>query len=181
MRVSKPRSRAPGAGRRGMADAQLQRALAFWRSVAATAYIREAEALLAATALLACCGAMSAFVTFPSARWRRCRGSDGLSVRPKVWQRVGGLSGWARLPGSATRGPAIPGVRLASAAYTDASSARNEAQPYARRDRRNVLRPRGVSRRVRQGLAAQRRPGRRSASARRSRIACWISGRLKYL
>lgn len=38
------------AGRRAEADAQLQRALAFWRSVGATRYIREAETLLAATA-----------------------------------------------------------------------------------------------------------------------------------
>jgi class 3 adenylate cyclase/tetratricopeptide (TPR) repeat protein len=37
-------------GRRVEADAQLQRALAFWRSVGATRYIREGEALLAATA-----------------------------------------------------------------------------------------------------------------------------------
>ena len=38
------------AGRRGDADVQLQRALAFYRSVGATAYIREAESLLAASA-----------------------------------------------------------------------------------------------------------------------------------
>jgi hypothetical protein len=38
------------AGRRADADEQLQRALAFYRSVGATAYIREAEALFAATA-----------------------------------------------------------------------------------------------------------------------------------
>jgi class 3 adenylate cyclase/tetratricopeptide (TPR) repeat protein len=38
------------AGRRGEADAQLQRALSFWHSVGATRYIREAETLLAATA-----------------------------------------------------------------------------------------------------------------------------------
>jgi tetratricopeptide (TPR) repeat protein len=37
-------------GRRAEADAQLQRALAFYRSVGATRYIRESEALLAATA-----------------------------------------------------------------------------------------------------------------------------------
>jgi tetratricopeptide (TPR) repeat protein len=36
------------AGRRGEADPELQRALAFWRSVGATAYVREGEALLAA-------------------------------------------------------------------------------------------------------------------------------------
>jgi class 3 adenylate cyclase/tetratricopeptide (TPR) repeat protein len=35
-------------GRRAEADAELNRALAFWRSVRATAYVREAEALLAA-------------------------------------------------------------------------------------------------------------------------------------
>jgi class 3 adenylate cyclase/tetratricopeptide (TPR) repeat protein len=39
-----------GEGRRAEADAELQRALAFWRSVGATAYIREGEALLAASA-----------------------------------------------------------------------------------------------------------------------------------
>jgi class 3 adenylate cyclase/tetratricopeptide (TPR) repeat protein len=39
-----------GEGRRTEADAELQRALAFWRSVGATAYIREGEALLAASA-----------------------------------------------------------------------------------------------------------------------------------
>jgi hypothetical protein len=38
------------AGRRPEADAQLQRALAFYRSVGATAYIREAESLFAASA-----------------------------------------------------------------------------------------------------------------------------------
>nr|MBA2314420.1 hypothetical protein [Chloroflexota bacterium] len=38
------------AGRRAEADEQLQRALAFYRSVGATRYIREAESLLAATA-----------------------------------------------------------------------------------------------------------------------------------
>jgi tetratricopeptide (TPR) repeat protein len=37
-------------GRRAEADVQLQKALAFYRSVGATRYIREAEALLAATA-----------------------------------------------------------------------------------------------------------------------------------
>jgi tetratricopeptide (TPR) repeat protein len=37
-------------GRRAEADGQLQRALAFWRSVGATRYVREGEALLAATA-----------------------------------------------------------------------------------------------------------------------------------
>jgi hypothetical protein len=37
-------------GRRAEADEQLQKALAFYRSVGATRYIREAEALLAATA-----------------------------------------------------------------------------------------------------------------------------------
>ena len=37
-------------GRRREADAQLAEALAFWRSVGATRYIREAEALLAASA-----------------------------------------------------------------------------------------------------------------------------------
>lgn len=36
--------------RRAEADAELERALAFWRSVGATAYIREGEALLAASA-----------------------------------------------------------------------------------------------------------------------------------
>jgi hypothetical protein len=35
-------------GRRAEADVELKRALAFWRSVGATAYVREAEALLAA-------------------------------------------------------------------------------------------------------------------------------------
>jgi hypothetical protein len=38
------------AGRRAEADVQLQRALAFYRSVGATRFIREGEALLAATA-----------------------------------------------------------------------------------------------------------------------------------
>jgi class 3 adenylate cyclase len=38
------------AGRQAQADAQLQRALTFWRSVGATRYIREAEALLAKSA-----------------------------------------------------------------------------------------------------------------------------------
>ena len=38
------------AGRRAEADDQLQRAIAFWRSVGATRYIRQAEKLLAATA-----------------------------------------------------------------------------------------------------------------------------------
>jgi hypothetical protein len=38
------------AGRRADADEQLARALAFFRSVGATRYIREGEALLAATA-----------------------------------------------------------------------------------------------------------------------------------
>ena len=38
------------AGRRAEADAQLQRALAFYRSVGATAYIREAEGMFAASA-----------------------------------------------------------------------------------------------------------------------------------
>jgi hypothetical protein len=37
-------------GRRAEADEQLARALAFWRSVGATRYVREGEALLAATA-----------------------------------------------------------------------------------------------------------------------------------
>jgi hypothetical protein len=37
-------------GRRSEADEQLQRALAFWRSVGATRYVREGESLLAATA-----------------------------------------------------------------------------------------------------------------------------------
>jgi len=39
-----------GAGRRAEADEQLQRALAFYRSVGATACIRDAEHLLTATA-----------------------------------------------------------------------------------------------------------------------------------
>ena len=38
------------AGRRAEADEQLQRALAFFRSVRATRYIRQGEALLAASA-----------------------------------------------------------------------------------------------------------------------------------
>jgi predicted ATPase len=38
------------AGRRAEADAQLRRALAFWRSVGAVRYVREGDALLAATA-----------------------------------------------------------------------------------------------------------------------------------
>jgi class 3 adenylate cyclase/tetratricopeptide (TPR) repeat protein len=37
-------------GRRAEADAELQRALSFWRSVGATAYVREGEALLAESA-----------------------------------------------------------------------------------------------------------------------------------
>jgi tetratricopeptide (TPR) repeat protein len=37
-------------GRRAEADAELKRALPFWRSVGATAYVREGEALLAASA-----------------------------------------------------------------------------------------------------------------------------------
>jgi hypothetical protein len=37
-------------GRRSEADEELQHALAFWRSVGATAYVREGEALLAASA-----------------------------------------------------------------------------------------------------------------------------------
>jgi hypothetical protein len=37
-------------GRRAEADAQLEQALAFYRSVGATRYIREAEALLAVSA-----------------------------------------------------------------------------------------------------------------------------------
>jgi hypothetical protein len=37
-------------GRRADADLQLASALAFYRSVGATAYVRQAEALLAATA-----------------------------------------------------------------------------------------------------------------------------------
>lgn len=37
-------------GRRAEADVQLRKALAFYRSVGATRYIREGEALLAATA-----------------------------------------------------------------------------------------------------------------------------------
>ena len=39
-----------GEGRRAEADAVLGQALAFWRSVGATAYVREGEALLAASA-----------------------------------------------------------------------------------------------------------------------------------
>jgi class 3 adenylate cyclase/tetratricopeptide (TPR) repeat protein len=38
-----------GEGHRAEADAELERALAFWRSVGATAYVREGEALLAAS------------------------------------------------------------------------------------------------------------------------------------
>jgi class 3 adenylate cyclase/tetratricopeptide (TPR) repeat protein len=38
-----------GQGRRAEADAELKRSLAFWRSVGADAYVREGEALLAAT------------------------------------------------------------------------------------------------------------------------------------
>ena len=38
------------AGRRPEANVQLERALAFYRSVGATAYVREAEALFAASA-----------------------------------------------------------------------------------------------------------------------------------
>jgi hypothetical protein len=37
-------------GRRAQADAELNRALAFWRSVGATAYVREGEGLLAESA-----------------------------------------------------------------------------------------------------------------------------------
>jgi hypothetical protein len=37
-------------GRRAEADAELQSAVAFWRSVGATAYVREGEALLAESA-----------------------------------------------------------------------------------------------------------------------------------
>ena len=37
-------------GRRAEADEQLQQALAFYRSVGATRYVRECEALLAASA-----------------------------------------------------------------------------------------------------------------------------------
>ena len=36
-----------GEGRSAEADAELKRSLAFWRSVGATAYVREGEALLA--------------------------------------------------------------------------------------------------------------------------------------
>ena len=39
-----------GAGRRAEADVELERSLAFYRSVDATAYIREAERLFAASA-----------------------------------------------------------------------------------------------------------------------------------
>jgi hypothetical protein len=39
-----------GAGRRAEADEQLRRALAFYRIVGATRYVREGEALLAASA-----------------------------------------------------------------------------------------------------------------------------------
>ena len=38
------------AGRRAEANVQVERALAFYRSVGATAYVREAEALFAASA-----------------------------------------------------------------------------------------------------------------------------------
>ncbi len=38
------------AGQRAKAEPELQRALALWRSVGATAYVREGEALLAASA-----------------------------------------------------------------------------------------------------------------------------------
>ena len=44
------RKRSSTAGRRAEADVQLERALAFYRSVGATAYVREAEALFAASA-----------------------------------------------------------------------------------------------------------------------------------
>jgi hypothetical protein len=37
-------------GRRAEADVELERALAFWRSAGATAYVREGEALMAASA-----------------------------------------------------------------------------------------------------------------------------------
>ena len=37
-------------GRRAEADAELERSLAFWRTAGATAYVREGEALLAASA-----------------------------------------------------------------------------------------------------------------------------------
>jgi hypothetical protein len=37
-------------GRRAEADGELKRSLAFWRSVGATAYVREGEALMAASA-----------------------------------------------------------------------------------------------------------------------------------
>ncbi len=37
-------------GRRAEADAELSRALAFWRAVGASAYVREGEALLAESA-----------------------------------------------------------------------------------------------------------------------------------
>jgi hypothetical protein len=37
-------------GRRAEADVQLEHSLAFWRAVGATAYVREAEALLTASA-----------------------------------------------------------------------------------------------------------------------------------
>jgi class 3 adenylate cyclase/tetratricopeptide (TPR) repeat protein len=39
-----------GEGRRAEGDAELERSLAFWRSVGATAYVREGEALMAASA-----------------------------------------------------------------------------------------------------------------------------------
>ena len=37
-------------GRRAEADAELERALAFWRTAGATAFIRQGEALMAASA-----------------------------------------------------------------------------------------------------------------------------------
>jgi hypothetical protein len=37
-------------GRRAEADVELQRSLAFWREMGATRYVREGEALLAASA-----------------------------------------------------------------------------------------------------------------------------------
>jgi hypothetical protein len=46
---ARPRA-AVGEGRRAEADEQLQQALAFYRSVGATAYVGECEALLAASA-----------------------------------------------------------------------------------------------------------------------------------
>ena len=47
MRDCARRRRSSGEGRRAEADAELKRSLAFWRSVGATAYVREGEALLA--------------------------------------------------------------------------------------------------------------------------------------